>query len=158
VGAPEDAERAARVVRAYTLWTQRWDLRSIGAEIGVSHETVRTYVAEYRDAIEWRESRDRTMRTGRVVALLETVIRRGIARLEAVDEDGQPVERYADIAPHLVRAVAELNRVEGNYAPLRVSVDDDRRPPDPALLAAMEDEARRAERLDADEVRRELEA
>lgn len=154
---PEELSRADKVVRAHDLWSQRWDLRRIGAAIGVSHETARQYIKEYRDAAEWRESRDRAVRSDRIVALLEVVIRKGIERMEAVDDDGQPVERYADVAPHLVRAVAELNKVEGNYAPTRVAVSDDRKPPDPTLTAALEREARAAEVADAEESRRELE-
>lgn len=154
-----DAERAARVARAWTLHAvRRWSLREIATELGVSHETVRGYIREAREAAEWSEVTERAGKRARMSEFLNELARRGIARLEAVDDDGQPVERYQDVVPALMKVVQEINRVEGNYAPLRVAVDEDRRPPDPELLRAMQEEAARAEALDADEVRRELEA
>lgn len=156
-GPVEDEERARKVVRAWTLHGQRWSTRAIGAELGVSHVTVQAYIAEYREAAQWSEVTLKAGRRARMVEVLEQVARIGIERLTAVDEDGEPVEKYKDVATPLLGYLQEISRVEGNYAPVRTVVEDDRRPPDPVLLAAMDREARRAELADEDEQRRELE-
>jgi hypothetical protein len=65
-------------------------------------------------------------------------------------------DRYQDVVPPLMKVVQELNRVEGNYAPVRVQ-DETRRRPDPELLEALERETRAVEDGDAEESRRELE-
>jgi len=160
----EDAERAARVARAWTLHRRRWSSREIGAELGVSHATAQRYVEEARHAAEWSEIQQRAGRRGRMVAFLDELARRGVERLEGrpagtngPDDPGVEPSTYEVVVPVLMKVVQEINRVEGNYAPVRMAMEDDRRPPDAALLAAMEDEARRTERLDDAELRRELE-
>lgn len=153
----DEAERAEKVARAWTLHRQRWSSRAIGDELGVSHVTAQRWVEEARLAAEWSEVQQRAGRRARMVGFLDELARRGIKRLEETDEDGQPVATYEAVVPVLLKVVQEINRVEGNYAPVRVAVDDDRRPPDPALVLALEEEARRTERLDENEVRRELE-
>lgn len=166
-GPGDDAERAARVVRAYSLWTRRWSLRAIAADLGVHHSTAADWIEEARRAEQWREVTERAGRQGRMVGVLNEIARIGVERLTAVEpatladgsdnpRAGQPVERYKDVAPALLGYLQEINRVEGNYAPVQVAVDD-RRAPDPALVAALEAEARRAELGDADEQRRALE-
>ena len=163
-GAGNDAERAAKVVRAYRLHAQRWSSRAIAEELGVSHTTARAWVEEYRLAAEWSEVQERAGRRGRMVEFLNELARRGVAALEGRpagtngDEDaGQEPQPYDKVVPALMRVVSEINRVEGNYAPIRVASEDDRRPPDPALVAAMREEARRTGLADEDEARRELE-
>ncbi len=160
----EDAERAARVARAWTLHRQRWSSRDIGAELGVSHATAQRYVEEARQAAEWSEIRERAGRRARMGALLDELGRRGIERLQGrpagtngPDDPGVEAAPYEVVVPVLLKVTDQLNRLEGNYAPIRMATEDDRRPPDPALVAAMEDEARRTERLDDAELRRELE-
>ncbi len=153
----EDEDRERKVARAWTLHRRRWSSRAIGADLGVSHVTAPRWVEEARQAHEWSEVQQRAGRRARMVGFLDELARRGVARLEERDEDGEPVATYEAVVPVLLKVVQEINRVEGNYAPVRVAVDDDRRPPDPALVAALEEEARRTERLDEDEVRRELE-
>lgn len=153
----EDQERAAKVARAWTLHGQRWSSREIGAELGISHRTAQLWVEEARRAAEWSEITARAGRRARMVEVLDQVARIGIGRLVATDEDGQPAERFKDVAPALLGYLQEINRVEGNYAPIRVANEDDRRPPDPALIAAMRAEASRATALDEEQARRELE-
>lgn len=157
MGADEDAERARKVMRAYQLHGQRWSSRDIGAELGVSHMTAQRWIEEYRQALEWHETHERAGRRARMVGFLDELARRGIARLEERDEDGEPVAPWEVVTPVLLKVAQEINRVEGNYAPVRVATEDDRRPPDPALVAAMREEAARASALDEDETRRELE-
>lgn len=164
----DDAERAAKVARAWTLHAiHRRTLRTIAAELGVHHSTAAAWIEEARRAEEWREITERAGRRARMSAVLNEVARIGVERLLAVHPDeitpgvehpraGQPVERYKDVAPALLGYLQEINRVEGNYAPQRVSVEDDRRPPDPLLVAAMKDEARRTAALDEQERRRAL--
>jgi len=157
-GAVEDRERAAKVARAWTLHGQRWSSREIGADLGVSHRTAQLWVEEARQALEWSEITERAGRRARMVEVLDQIARIGVERLVAVDEEtGQPVEKYKDVAPALLGYLQEINRVEGNYAPIRTVNSDDRRPPDPALVAAMRAEASRAAALDEAEARRELE-
>jgi hypothetical protein len=167
-GPGDDAERAAKVARAWTLHGRRWSSRMIGRELGVSHVTAQAWIEEARQAEEWREITERAGRRGRMSAVLNEVARIGVERLLAVEPDtlpdgsknpraGQPVERYKDVAPALLGYLQEINRVEGNYAPVRVSVEDDRRPPDPGLLAAMALERDRALAADEQEQRRALE-
>jgi hypothetical protein len=169
VGAGRDVERAARVVRAYQLWGQRWDLRSIAVELEVSHETVRRYIAEYVEANEWREARARAGRVDRMSGFLNQLAAHTMEELlePELDEDGAPVlkangqpkrlRETKDVLPGLMKIVTEINRVEGNYAPLRTIAENDRRPPDPALVEALEQETRSVEAADDDEMRRELE-
>lgn len=172
MAAPTGDERARAVARAWTLHSlnRKTTLREIADALAdegwaVSHETVRVYLAEAQEAQQWGDLQDLARKRGRVVTLLEELTRRGIGALEGrpagtlgPDDEGMEPRPYAEVVPPLMKVVQELNRVEGNYAPTRVAVTDDRRPPDPKLIAAMEAEARRAEALDADEQRRELEA
>jgi len=160
----DDGERERKVARAWTLHRQRWSSRAIGAELGVTHRTAQLWVEEARHAHEWAETTHRDGRRARMVGFLDELARRGIERLEGrpagthgEDDEGVEPGPYEAVVPVLMKVVQEINRVEGNYAPTRVSVEDDRRPPDARLLAAMEDEARRTERLDEAETRRELE-
>jgi hypothetical protein len=148
--------RDEKVARAWTLHGQRWSSREIGAELGVSHVTAQAWVQEARLAAEWSEVTERAGKRARMGEFLNQLARIGVDRLQAVDEDGQPLEKWKDVVPGLMSVVREINLVEGNHAPLKVSTDD-RRPPDPGLIAAMEAEARRAEALDAAEQARELE-
>lgn len=152
----EDQERARKVARAWSLHGQRWSLREIAAELGAHHSTVAAWITEAREAAEWSEVTERAGRRARMGEFLNQLARIGVERLTAADEDGQPLEKWKDVVPGLMSVVTELNRVEGNYAPIKV-VADDRRAPDPVLIAAMELEARRAERRDEDEQARELE-
>jgi DNA-binding Lrp family transcriptional regulator len=159
-----DADRAARAARAATLHAQRASLREIAAELSVSPETVRTYIREVRDAEEWADARARQARGDRMVVFLNELARRGVVALEGRpagtngnDDEGQEPQPYAQVIPALMKVVQEINRVEGNYAPTRVAVADDRKPPDATLAAALEREARAAEVADAEESRRELE-
>lgn len=160
-----DAERAARAARAWTLHGQRASLREIAAELEVSPETVRTYIREVQDEEEWAEARAREARSDRMVGFLNELARRGVRALEGrkpgtngKDDPGMDAQPYAQVVPALMTVVKELNRVEGNYAPTRVAVQDDRRNGgDPELRAALEREARAAEVADAEDVRRELE-
>jgi len=152
----EDLTRDQKVARAWTLHGQLRSSREIGQALGVSHVTAQAWIAEARRAVEWSEITERAGRRARMGEFLTRLARIGVERLEAVDEDGQPLEKYKDVVPGLMQVVRELNLVEGNHAPIRVQTDD-RRPPDPGLIAAMEQEARRAELADAEEQRRELE-
>jgi hypothetical protein len=159
-----DAERAARAARAWTLNGRRWSLRDIAAELGVAPNTVRQYIAEVQEAEEWAEARERSARADRMVVFLNELARRGVAALEGRpagtlhDEDeGEAPQPYDKVVPALMRVVQEINRVEGNYAPTRVAVSDDRREPDLELRAALEREAAAAEAADAEDSRRELE-
>jgi len=156
VGPDQDAERAANVVRAYQLHGQRWSSREIAQELGVSHTTVRRWIEEYRQAAEWSEVAERAGRRARMVEFLNELARRGVTALEGDPERDIEPQPYEKVVPALMRVVSEINRVEGNYAPVRVATEDDRRPPDPALIAAMREEAARASALDEAETRREL--
>lgn len=156
-GPAEDRERAAKVARAWTLHGQRWSSREIGDDLGVSHATAQRFISEARAAAEWSEVTLKAGRRARMVEVLEQVARIGIERLTAVDEDGQPAERYKDVATPLLGYLQEISRIEGNHAPAVALTGDDRKPPDPVLLAAMEREARRAELADDEDERRELE-
>ncbi len=159
--APPDPERPARVARAWAMWSRRASLREIAAELGVSHETVRQYVLEAREATEWSEVQQRAGKRARMVEFLNALAARGVERLEGRPAtDDRPAvepEPYERVVPALMKVVQELNRVEGNYAPVRVTSEDQGRAPDPELMAALEQEARRAEALDAAEQRRALE-
>jgi hypothetical protein len=157
-------DRAARMARAWTLHRDRWSLREIAAELGCSPETARSDIAAARVAEEWREVQERAGRVGRMTAFLNTLAARGVAALEGRpagtlgdDDEGVEPQPYAMVVPALMKVVQEINRVEGNYAPTRVAVGDDRRAPDAELLAALEREARAAEDADAEDQRRELE-
>lgn len=152
-----EADRAARVARAWTMHRNRASLREIAAELECSPTTAGAFVTEARIAEEWRETQERAGRVGRMSAFLNELARIGVERLEAKDEDGEPVHKYKDVVPALMTVVQEINRVEGNYAPTRVQVGDDRKPPDRELALALEREARAAEAADAEESRRELE-
>lgn len=152
------ADRERKVARAWTLHAQRWSLRQIAAEIGgVSHVTVMAWITEAREAAEWIEVTQARGRRARMGEFLNELARIGVERLTAVDEDGAPVERYKDVVPGLMSVVSELNRVEGNYAPTRTVSEIDRRPPTPGLVKALEEETRRIEAADDEELRRELE-
>lgn len=164
MSADEDAERAANVVRAYRLHGQRWSSRDIGEELGVSHTTVQRWIEEYRQAAEWSEVQERAGRRARMVEFLNELARRGVTALEGrkpgtlgPEDAGLDPQPYDKVTPALMRVVTEINRVEGNYAPIRIANEDDRRPPDPGLLAAMRAESSRATALDEAEARRELE-
>lgn len=156
MAAPEDEERARKVARAWTLHNRRWSSRAIGAELGVSHVTAQAWIEQARQEEEWREVTESAGRRARMGGFLNELTRIGTERLLAVDEDGNPRERWKDVVPGLMTVVQELNRVEGNYAPLRMTMDD-RRPPDPVLRRAMELEAQRAAAEDEAETRKALE-
>lgn len=139
----------ARVAQAWSLRTHEGlSYAEIARRLGVSSSTAHAWVARGTDA---REDTGRAGQVTRDVATVDALLARGETEHEAGDLTW----------PNYVRGVLGLlghrARLLGLYAPVRVSMADEKRPPDPALIAAMRAEAERAGLLDEDEVRRELE-
>lgn len=141
---------SARVAQAWSMRTHEGlSYREVAKRLGVSNSTAHAWVAMATDACE------DTGRHGQVIRDVATVDAL-LARGEAEHEDG-------DLSwPNYVRGALGLlghrARLLGLYAPVRVSVGDERRAPDPALRAALEREAAAAEAADQDDSTRELEA
>lgn len=104
-------ERAELRVQAYDLKLKGWSLRRIGAEIGVSHVTVKTYIDEEVES--------------RTIPLLNEVVQmeldrydRYLARLEeAMDDEKADV---AKLIASAVRVSEARRKLLGYDAPQRV--------------------------------------
>lgn len=104
-------ERAELRVQAYDLKLKGWSLRRIGAEIGVSHVTVKTYIDEEVES--------------RTIPLLNEVVQmeldrydRYLARLEeAMDDEKADV---AKLVASAVRVSEARRKLLGYDAPQRV--------------------------------------
>jgi hypothetical protein len=153
MGAAQDPDPEL-VYRAYRMWCERASLREIGSALGRAPETVRRYIAQAQAAEQWRQAQAREARTDRMGAFLNSVAAICLEELQERDPDtGARLRPVKDTVPSLMMVVREINRVEGNYAPIRTTIEGDRPPADPALVALMEAHARQAEQWDEQEMR-----
>lgn len=136
-----------RIARAWSLRTHEGkSYQEIADTLGVAKSTAHAWVGQAVDAWEQGPSPDRhALRT------------RDVATVDAWLERGETLYTAGDLSyPDAVRAVLGLlghkARLLGLYAPVRVAVDDVKRPPDPVLIEAMRLEAQRAEENDLADV------
>jgi hypothetical protein len=138
---PEGSARSQLVAQAGELSEQGYGVRYIAQVIGRSPATAARYAREAREAAEWISLLDRAEERARKVVRLEIYAEWLMREREALSGSA------LDYVPVLLQVERERARVTGSDATTRMSVTDDRHPPqvDPATVAAVRDAQRRAD-------------
>lgn len=141
-----------RVAQAWALRTHEGlSYQEIADRLGISKGTAHAWVGRAGDALEAGPVQDRHSTRQRDAATVDAWLARG-EELYGAESIG-----WLEFVRGAVPLLQHKARLLGLFMPVRVQMEDQKRPPDPALLAAMELEARRAQAADEQEQERALE-
>ncbi|MGL5911815.1 MAG: hypothetical protein ACRCZP_17565 [Phycicoccus sp.] len=122
-GPSVDPERLGEV---WTLHVQGATGAEISRRTGLGETTVSNYIRKGREAEALSElAGDRAHMRTRNLAALDALRAWGADVVNAAENRYDP-DLYAQIAPHLLRTIAEQNKMLGLYAASKVSITDDR--------------------------------
>ena len=135
-----------RIAQAWSLRVHEgMSYRDVAGRLGVSVSTVHRWVGQAANAWESGATPDRHAQRCKDAATVDSWLSRG----EALYDQGEL--GWPEFVRGAVPLLSHKAKLLGLYAPVRVAVEEPKRPPDPVLLEAMRLEAQRAGRHDEDE-------